>query len=285
MAVRIVTDSICHPSKERAEEMGIEMVPINIHFGEEVLRDQVDIDSETFYNRLAASKELPTTSAPSIDRFTEAFRTILDRGEDVFLITVTGDLSNTYQVALKAKASFDEKDAGRIVVFDSQAAGASASLLAVEGAEMAKAGATLKDIETALEALRPFVKLVVMFDTLKYIEKSGKVGKVAAIAGNLFRVKPLIQLHQGKPEFFGRARGRHQAVKMILEQFKKDTAGADKVRVALTHANAEKDIAPFREEISAMFPDVEMDLVPFATSMGAHAGPGIIGVCYMYAKA
>ena len=169
-------------------------------------------------------------------------------------------------------------------VLISLAAAAACLALPVQAAESAAEGLGAEEIKKRLDALVPHAKLLVMFGTLKYIEKSGRVGKVAAVAGDLFNVKPVICMHTGATNFFGRARGKAQAVKLILDEFKKDVAGARGVRVSLTHANAAADLPPLMEGVRSLFPDLDIDTVPFTPAMGAHAGPGIIGIGYTCLK-
>ncbi|MDW7740625.1 MAG: DegV family protein [Bacillota bacterium] len=285
MAVKVVTDSICAPSLQTAETLDITIVPINIHFGERIYQDLFEIEPERFYSELVSASELPTTSIPSVERYFNSFKEILNNGGSVFCLTVTSELSNSYNVALQASKELPEAEADRVLVFDSQSAGAAAGLLAIEAAKLGQQGLGLSEIKEKIECLVPNAKLVVMFDTLKYIEKSGRVGKVAAVAGDLFNVKPLIYINQGKTKFFGRARGKQQAVKLILDEFMKDTMEAKNIRVAATHANAEVGLAPIINRVKKIIADAEIEIVPFTPAMGAHAGPGIIGIAYIYDQA
>ncbi|MDY6827551.1 MAG: DegV family protein [Bacillota bacterium] len=282
MTVKILADSICSPSLEKVEEMGITIVPINIHFGEHVYRDLFEIKPEEIYRRLSSASELPTTSAPSVKRFAEAFKTVISEGQSLICFTVTSLMSNSYNVALQARSEFTAEEASRICIFDTEAAGAPAALMVIEAARLAEEGFSLAEIEARASKMAASAKLVVMLDTLKYIEKSGRVGKVTAVAGDLFNVKPLICLHRGKTHFFGRARGKTQAARMILNEFVKDTREARNVRVAATHANAGEDLEPLIRGVKEKFPDIEIDIISFTPAMGFHAGPGIIGIGYTY---
>ncbi len=284
MPVQIVADSTCSPSAKKVSALGITIVPINLHFGDTVYKDFSELQPDEFYVKLASASELPTTSAPSAERFYDAFKKILDAGDSVFCLTVTSNLSNVYNTALQACAQFPDDLSERIHVFDTRAAGASASLLVVQAAQAAADGLGIKDIRARLFASAQNAKLLVMFATLKYIEKSGRVGKVAAVAGDLFNIKPVICMHAGETNFFGRARGKAHAVKMILDEFKKDIQGAREVRVSATHANAPEDLPPLIAGVRTLFPDLEIDTVPFTPAMGAHAGPGIIGIGYTFLK-
>lgn len=282
MAIKIVADSICSPSSKKVEEMGITIVPINIHFGERVYMDLLEIKPEDFYRRLTSARELPTTSAPSVKRFAEAFEKAISGGQSLICFTVASQMSNSYNVALQARSEFTAEEASRISIFDTEAAGASAALMVIEAARLSEEGFSLAEIEARAGKMAASAILVVMLDTLKYIEKSGRVGKVAAVAGELFNVKPLICLHRGKTRFFGRARGKTQAARMILNEFIKDTGEARNVRVAATHANAEEALEPLIGGVKEKFPDTEIDIVPFTPAMGFHAGPGIIGIGYSH---
>lgn len=285
MTVKIITDSISYPEKKQAEALGIVLVPISLHFGpKEVYRDLVDLDPQTFYEKLAKAKELPTTAAPSVKQYEEAFRQALSQDQDVFCLTVASNLSMSHQAALQAKKELTVEESDRVVVFDSESTGAPSCLMAIEAAKMANAGSTLSEIHKKIAGYLPCAKLVVMFDTLKYIEKSGRCGKVAAIAGHLFNVKPVIYVYRGNTKFFGRPRGIPQASKLIFDEFIKDVAGAKTIHLAYTHANAEANLKPLQAMIQAAYPDIVPEMVPFTTSMGSHAGPGIIGIGYLYSN-
>jgi DegV family protein with EDD domain len=285
MAVKIITDSISYPAKARAEALGIGLVPISLHFGpHEVYRDLIDLEPHEFYEKLVKAKELPTTSAPSVAQYSEIFCQALDEGDDVFCLTVAGNLSMSHQAAIQARQEQPPAYQDRIVVFDTETTGAPSCLMAIEAATMAKAGSSLSAIHQKIAGYLPCAKLVAMFDTLTYIEKSGRCGKVAAIAGNLFHVKPVIYVYRGTTKFFGRPRGVSQASKMIFDEFQKDVAGATDIRVAFTHANALDNLRPLEEMVRLHYPFIPYETVPFTTSMGSHAGPGIIGIGYIYSR-
>jgi DegV family protein with EDD domain len=285
MAVKIITDSISYPEKAQAEALGIGLVPISLHFGpNEVYRDLVDLKPQEFYEKLTKVKELPTTSAPSPSQYEDAFRQALDQADEVFCLTVAGNLSMSHQAAIQAKKDLPPDMSDRVIVFDTETTGAPSCLMAIEAAHMANAGASLTTIHEKIAGYLPFAKLVVMFDTLSYIEKSGRCGKVAAIAGNLFHVKPVIYVYRGTTKFFGRPRGITQASRLIFDEFAKDVANATHIHLAFTHANAEQNLEQLKAMIFDKYPNITTEMVPFTTSMGSHAGPGIIGIGYIYSQ-
>lgn len=281
MAVRIIADSIIAPPLDQADRWNVTVIPIHIHYGETVLLDLVDIDPERFYRELPNLDELPTTSAPGRDRFASVFRDTLAAGDDVLCLTVSAGMSNTYQRAIQAAGDL-ANGSDRIRVLDTESAGAAGVLLVLEAARQAQTGDPLPVIAEWIGSLVPQAKLVAMLDTLIYIEKSGRVGKAAAVAGDLFRIKPLIFLHRGRPQFFGRARGKNQAFRMIVEEFDRDTRDSPHLRVLVTHSNAPIDAEILAREIGRIRPGIRPESVPLTPAMGAHAGPGVVGVGYLH---
>jgi DegV family protein with EDD domain len=280
--ITVVTDSICAPSVGKLNTLGIMLIPINLHIGGNVYLDIIEIQQNDFYRQLASARELPTTSAPSVERYRESFQKVLDEGRTVLCFTVTSALSNTYNSAVQAREKFPDKKAEKIHIIDTEAAGAAASLLVVEAAKMAQEGLPLEIIVSKIAALIPNTKLLVMIDTLDLLQKSGRVGKLAAMAGELFKVKPIIYLQRGSPQFSGRARGRRQALKMIVDEFIRDTTGANQLRLAVTHADAEEEGLALLRELEIILPGAEIDIVPFTPAMGAHTGPGVLGIGYTF---
>jgi len=282
MSVKLVVDSVSAPSLRRVEELDITIVPIHVHFGTRVYDDLLEMTPEQFYRELVAAKELPTTSAPSFERFASAFEQILRQGHDVACLTVSSKFSATYGVAVQARQEFSGEDAARIRVIDLETEGSSCAVLSLEAARLCQAGATLDEVESRLRALIPNARFLAMLDTLSFIAKSGKIGKVQAVAGDLFRVKPVACIQHEGVQFIGRARGKRQAIEMMLGQFAQDVRGREDVLVTVTHANAEADLPPLIQGVEAACPGIDIDVAPFTAGMGVHAGPGLLGIAYAY---
>lgn len=280
--VTVVTDSICSPPAGKVKKLDIKLVPINIHIGGRSYKDLVDLKPDHFYRLLASARELPTTAAPQAERFKAVFSRILARGGEVFCLTVASALSNTYNAAAQACREFEEETEARVCLFDTEAAGAAASLMVVKAATMAGAGSSLQEIKTALNALVPEARFIGVIDTLDYIQKSGRVSRLAALAGNLFQIKPIICLHRGKTEIMGRPRGKLQALDMIVEKFASDTENADLVFATVTHANAKAEGLALARDIEAVHPGLAVDIIPFSPAMGTHTGPGVVGIGYTF---
>ncbi len=284
MSLRVICDSIIAPSLQRAEEALVRIVPLNIHFGPSVYEDLHGLDPDDFYARLKDSSELPTTSAPSVGRFQNAFREALSTHEGCICLTVGRQLSNTFNIALQAKETFSGEKKARIGIFDTTTAGAAGAILVLKAYKMAKEGLTLPAIEKALAALREKTTFIGMIDSLDHIERSGRVGRLAAFSTGLFRLKPLFSLENAEIRPFGLARGRRQAVKRLLSRIKKDARDAKRVSCVLTDARDNEGLSWLKKGLSQIENVVIEDHVPFTPAMGAHTGEGVLGVGYLVEK-
>lgn len=282
MSVKVVIDSICSPSMDLVEMYDIPIVPININVGDKIFEDVISVDARDLYEKLEKDEEKITTSAPSYERFVIEFRKSLDTNDYCLCMTVASTVSNTYALALKARDEFDENERNRIFVFDTNTAGPASSLLVIKAVEMAKEGKDIREILTVLNELKPNAKFALILSTLKYVQRSGRIGKVASIAGDLFNIKPLVYLNNGEIKFFGRARGMNQGYKMMIDELKKDVLGKDMIRVAISHSNAEEDALTLKSMVEEIIPDLSVDISPLTLAIGLHVGPGVVSMGYIY---
>lgn len=282
MTVKVVIDSICSPSMDLVKKYDIPIVPINIHVGDKIFEDVIEVDAGDLYQKLENDEEKITTSAPSYERFYTEFKKSLATHDDCLCMTVASTVSNTYSLAMKARDEFDENEKNRIHVFDTNTAGPASSLLVIEAVKMANNGEDIKEITNLLNELKPNAKFALILSTLKYVQRSGRIGKVASIAGDLFNIKPLVYLNNGEIKFFGRARGMNQGYKMIVDELKKDTLGKDMIRVAVSHSNVEEDALTLKSMIEEIYPDLSVDISPLTLAIGLHVGPGVVSIGYIY---
>ncbi len=282
MSVKVVIDSICSPSMDLVEMYDIPIVPININVGDKIFEDVIGVEAKDLYEKLEKDEEKITTSAPSYERFVIEFRKSLDTHDYCLCMTVASTVSNTYALALKARDEFDENERNRIFVFDTNTAGPASSLLVIKAVEMAKEGKDISEILTVLNELKPNAKFALILSTLKYVQRSGRIGKVASIAGDLFNIKPLVYLNNGEIKFFGRARGMNQGYKMMIDELKKDVLGKDMIRVAISHSNAEEDALTLKSMVEEIIPDLSVDISPLTLAIGLHVGPGVVSMGYIY---
>ena len=175
MTVKIVTDTLSDIPAELAQELGISVVPLNVHFGIESYRDKVDLSTDEFYHKLITGKAFPTTSAPPLGIFVELFTKLAKETDEILAIMVTSKLSATYESALQGKATV--KADCQIEVIDSLLAVGSLMLVVIMAAKAAQSGANLEQLSDMVRKAIPRAHTRMAFDTLEYLEEVGALGK------------------------------------------------------------------------------------------------------------
>lgn len=275
--VRIVTDSTADLTTEQPQAAGITVVPLNVHFGDQVFRDHVDLTADEFFRRLKASAQLPRTSQPSVGVFEEAYRTLRENGDEVVSVHLSSKVSGTYNSALMAAKAVDEQ---AIEVVDSLSTSMALGFMALEGARLARAGRDRATIAARLRALVPKARVICVVDTLTYLERGGRIGKARALLGSLLNVKPILQLKDGEVVPIGRARGRPQALNKLVELLERDGQVS---QLAIMHGAAQADAEQLRERVAASYPGLDILLTEIGAVLGTHTGPGVIGFTYLLA--
>lgn len=186
MTVKIVTDSVADLPSQVAQELGITVVPLNVRFGTEVYRDGIDLTPEEFYERLAQSKILPVTSVSSPAAFARAYDRLAEVTDEILVITLSSKLSGVYNVASESIGLMKKKC--RVEFVDSQWAVMAQGFIVINAAMAAQAGSSLDDVLDVVRRNIPRVALRGAFDTLKYLERGGRIGKAGALLGSLLKV-------------------------------------------------------------------------------------------------
>jgi DegV family protein with EDD domain len=275
--VRIVTDSTADLTPEQQRAAGITVVPLNVHFGDEVFRDHVDLSTDEFFRRLKASPQLPRTSQPSVGAFEEAYRRLRQGGDEIVSVHLSSKVSGTYNSALMAAQSVGE---GKIDVVDSLSTSMALGFMALEGAKLASAGRDRQAVAQCLQSLVPRARVICVVDTLTYLERGGRIGKARALLGSLLNVKPILQLKDGEVVPLGRARGRPQALSRLVELLERDGKVS---QLAIMHGAAQADAEQLRARVAPRYPGVDIQLTEIGAVLGTHTGPGVIGFTYLVA--
>jgi DegV family protein with EDD domain len=277
VVVRIVTDSTADLTPEQQQAAGITVVPLNVHFGDEVFRDHVDLSADDFFRRLKASTQLPRTSQPSVGAFEAAFRSLRANGDDIVAVHLSSKVSGTCNSAQMAAQSVGE---GKIEVVDSLSTSMALGFMALQGAKLATAGRDRQAIAEHLRALVPKARVICVVDTLTYLERGGRIGKARALLGSLLNVKPILQLKDGEVVPLGRARGRPQALSRLVELLERDGKVS---QLAIMHGAARADAEQLRDRVASTYPGIDIQLTEIGAVLGTHTGPGVIGFTYLVA--
>ena len=275
----VVDSSSCLP-RAFLDEWHISVVPHELIIDDQAYRDGIDIGPAEFYQILQKNHKVPTTSSPTPDRFLEVFRCASAGATGIVCITLSGNFSATHHAACVAAEMAQDEIAGcSVAVVDSKAAAGAEGLIALEAAMLAQAGAELEQVVSRVEELIPKVNLLAFLDTLYYLRKSGRVPRVAAWAGSLLGIKPLTELHLGAARVLEKPRSRARATKRMLGVMR-DRVGEMPVHVNVMHAHAEADAEQLCRQIEVEFSCREVFVSEFTPVMGAHLGPGLLGLAF-----
>ncbi|WP_438446765.1 DegV family protein [Gorillibacterium sp. sgz5001074] len=275
-AIRIVTDSTSDIPHGLRQELGIEMVPLKVHFGDETYLDSITIDSDTFYRKLSEAPALPTTSQPSPMDFLEVYRRLAaEPGTQIISIHLSSTFSGTYQSANLAKSMMEEE--GDITLVDSLSATYGIGLLVVAAARAAREGQSKEEILSMIERLRSETSLYFLVDTLEYLHKGGRIGKASAVFGALLNIKPILSIDsEGEVASVDKVRGSKRAVARIIELLKERHSGP--VRVTIAHAACLQQAEELGAMLGEHFDVTEHLITTIGPVIGAHVGNGTLGV-------
>jgi DegV family protein with EDD domain len=277
--VGLATDSTCDLEPARLAELGVEMVPLTVHFGDEHFRDWIDLHPTEFYERLAKATELPTTSQPSPAAFADAYKRLAEGGaEEIIVIALSAALSGTYESAVLASRDVPVP----VRVIDGRKASQGTALLVLAAVEAREAGASGADIEARVNEVARASRLFFLLDTLEYLVKGGRAGKATGLAASLLNIKPVLEVTaEGVIEPFKKVRGRQQAVAALAQHVAEDSHNRGRLRVALLHANIEGEATELETALEAAGADIEIvSRGVIGAVIGTYTGPGAVGVAY-----
>ena len=275
--IRIVTDSTSDLSPQRAAELGVEVVPLAVHFGEETFRDGVDITKEEFYNRLAQVDTLPTTSQVPPETFIQVFQRLTEGGDQVLGLFISGAMSGTNQSANIARGIVDEAN---IAIVETGTVTFGLGLLVETACRLRDQGFSLSELEQKLTQLAGRVRLLAVVDTLKYLKMGGRISGATAVVGGILGITPIITIQDGLVVSVGKTRGRKAGFQFIDKWLQEKEAPDTSLPVTFGHSNAPQVM----EECMAYFgPKLAgADLLPsdIGAVVGTHVGPGAGGLAF-----
>jgi DegV family protein with EDD domain len=274
VTVRIITDSACDLPQSVADELGIEIVPLSIRFGNDEFIDRRDLTPREFWAKSAASAQLPETAAPSPGQFEQSYRSVMAAGATgIVVISLSAGLSATMQSAeLAARAVADEVE---ISVVDSRSATLGLGIIVAACARAAKAGASFADVNAMASDLAQRTKVWGALDTLENLKKGGRIGGAKALLASVLSIKPIIEVRDGKVEEGGKQRTRSKALAFLVEKLR---SYGDIENLAVMHADC-TDVDHFVEMLR---PYYKGDIVigDIGPVVGTHAGRGTMGIAF-----
>ncbi len=281
--IAFVTDSTAYIPEELVAEYSITVLPQILIWDGETYLDGVDIQPNEFYRRLSTAKTMPTTSQVSIATMKETFEKLLDEGyQEVLGIFISSKLSGTLQSAFQARDMLPESAAGRIHIMDSFSTSMGLGFQVLAAARAAADGHLLTQCITAADHVRKNHGVYFAVETLEFLHRGGRIGGASRLLGTMLNLKPVLAILDGRVDAVEKVRTKKRAVARVVDIVAEKTAGHKNVRLAALHSNAEAEAQALRQTISERLQPAEMLLTSVSPVIGAHIGPGVVGIAYTY---
>ena len=273
--LKIVTDGAVDMPPEWGEKYNIKTIPINIQFGEKTYLQFIDLDFDTFYEKVEETRIVPKTSQPSPHQFVEFYKNIAKEGDTILSIHVTSKLSGTYASA--AIAAKELKDRFNIIPIDSVGGSLGLGFMCREVRKMDRDGKSVEEILRYIDRVKNKVQIILTLDTLEYARMSGRVGTLSAALASVLNVKPIAVLHDGIIDMVGKVRTRKKALDRVLE-LGRDAYGVQEVYLGVVHARDLESGEVMLAEAKRVFNIREAVLTDLSLSLATNFGPGTIGL-------
>ena len=281
----VVTGSAAQVPPEIARQLGIVILPLVIIVEGKEYLDGIDLFPGELYQKMRTQKIEIKTAAPSVGQYYACFKRIIDQQEsDVLCISLSGKLSSDYTAAVDAaKMLSGEYPRNKVTVIDSLRAAAPQGLLAVEAAKRLRAGETIEDVVQYLMDARHRSGLIAALDSLDYLAQGGRIGKAAYLVGSVLQIVPILTINdEGIVAPSTIIRKKEKIIPGILSILAKETPSFTKLGLSVMHADAVEEAEVLRQSLKELYPTLDIPIGEFTPVMGAHAGPGLIGLGYLY---
>lgn len=277
MGVKIIVDSTTDLVKATEEKVTI--IPVTIRFGNTEYIDGVEISTKEFYEKLIENDVLPTTSQPSPDSFETIFKKIKEDGDEAVVITISHNLSGTFQSANIAADGYEDC----VHIVDSGTVAVGGGILVEYALKLVDEGKSGKEIKDELEKVKNNICIVALLDTLEYLKKGGRISKTAAIAGSLLNIKPVINVVDGVINTLGKARGSKQGNNLLVKEIQ-EAGGVDFSMPHLLGYTGTSDflLKKYIEDSAYLWEDSldSLKQTIIGCAIGTHAGPGAVAVAF-----
>lgn len=281
----VVTGSVAQVPPEIASQLGMVILPLTINVSGKDYLDGIDIFPGELYQKMRTQKLEVKTAAPSVGQYYECFKRIIDqKGCDVLCITLSRQLSSGYNAAVVAAQMIsNEHPMSKVIVFDSLLVAAPQGLLAIEAAKQLQAGLSLEEVVQYLTNARHRSGLLAALDSLDYLAQGGRIGKAAYLVGSALQIIPILSINKEGIVAPSRVvRNKENVIPAIISILTKQTSGFKKLDISVTHADAQEKAEALKQSLNECYPSLEIPISDFSPVMGAHTGPGLIGLGYLF---
>jgi DegV family protein with EDD domain len=282
----VVTGSVAQIPQEIAEELNIQVIPFIVYVNGEEHRDGVDIKPGELFNSMRTEQLDVKTAAPTVGDYYTSFKNLYESGiRKILCITLSNKLSSAYSAAVNAANLVQSETSGlEIVVFDSHRAAVPQGFLAIEAAKKINVGESFQDVVAYVNAEWRKTGINAALDTLSYAAKGGRLGKAANYVGSALKILPILHLSDdGVVAPATVLRNKAKIIPTIINRIIKETEGYTYIKLGVMQADAYEAAEELRDEVKKRFPQYheEIRIDEFTPVLGAHAGPGLIGLGYL----
>ena len=269
--IKIITDSTSDISLQLAKEMNIEIVPLIVRVDGIEYKDRVELSPEDFYKQLEEKDLTPSTSQPSPQDFLKVYEKAKEAGDEILVITLSSEVSGTYQSAMIAKELLEYN---KIQVINSASATFGLRIIIEKALQLRDEGKTLEEIVAFLEDYKQKVHIFALVDTLEYFYKGGRLSKTSATVGTLLKFKPVVGIKDGKLELFANCRGTRKSISKIIELIH-ETGDIDlQEPVCIGYTGNSEGLDKFENLLKEEFHFENVIHGIVGPVIGSHAGPG-----------
>lgn len=280
MGIKLVVDSSSEITQEESKKMGVYCLPLTVSFEEDMFRDGVDLSYDEFYDKLSEYESLPKTSQVTPYLYEEAFKEILSNGDIPVAITLSSEISGTYNSAILASNQFDEE----IHVIDSLTTSCALKLIIKYALSIIDKYDDPVEFVNEIERIKKKVKIFYLLDTLEYLYKGGRLSKFSALAGSILSIKPIISFDDsGKVVMVSKSRGWKKGISLLSDLVKESGEIDEELGVILSYSGKDSSIVDSLKQKSETLFSFDVNAIPvtqIGCTIGTHAGPGTIGISY-----
>jgi DegV family protein with EDD domain len=277
MKIAVMSDSTAYIPKEVRDKHQIHMVPLSVTFEDKTYREEIDITTEAFYQKLRNVKNLPKSSQPSIGIVTAKLEELAKDYDAVISIHLSSGISGTWQTVVSAGEMVDGID---VYAYDSEISCMPQAYYVWEAVEMVRANKTPDEIIQRLDEIKQRMRAYFMVDDLSNLQRGGRLNNAQAILGSLLQVKPILHFVDKVIVPFEKIRTRKKAVRRIMEMLEEEASKDGKLRVAFIHSNNERAAIELNEEFLKKFPSIETTIAYIGPVIGTHLGEGAIAAAW-----
>ncbi|MGJ9457633.1 DegV family protein [Oceanobacillus sp. CF4.6] len=275
MKLAVMTDSTAYIPADIRDKHKIHMVPLSVIFKDNSFEEEIDITAEQFYEKVRETKELPTTSQPSIGYITTKLEELAKDYDAVISVHLSSGISGTYQTVITASELVEGID---VYAFDSEVSCMVQGFYALEAADMAQKGKTAEEVLQRLDEMKNSVKAYFMVDDLTNLQRGGRLSGAQALVGSLLQVKPILYFSEKFIVPFEKIRTRKKAINRIIGMLETDAEKGKDLQVVFIHGNDEASANELRDDFVKKYPTMHTSISYFGPVIGTHLGEGSIGV-------